>query len=307
MKSIHIVANTLPEAFEKAIVDCWKYGDSFITEYDKPGDPQSKDCSMMIEIKDPMAEPRVHRNLCLGMNDQEKYRSEVIYGVHNYYMDDLSNPNRWSYTYNGRLFEYKVPCDCGHNPKICPSIIPCQKCGNQGFLVVNQIERCIEGLKKCGHSRRMQAITWMPTQDFDHSDPPCLQSLTFRIQDYDGTPKLNMNVRFRSNDLFKAWFSNALAITDLQKEIADRLGVGVGGCLWFADSMHIYGSYFQEIEGFLNNIAQREFSQRVWNTQDCIEFFVDGCDELLAEPNMPSDKKQKVQDRKAYLQGMLKG
>ncbi|MCK7472406.1 MAG: hypothetical protein MZV49_00060 [Rhodopseudomonas palustris] len=31
------------------------------TEYDKPGDPPSRDCTMLWTVEDPFAEPRIHR------------------------------------------------------------------------------------------------------------------------------------------------------------------------------------------------------------------------------------------------------
>ena len=43
MKSIHIVEPSLPLAWEKAVIACWQQGERFPTEYDKPGDPNSRD------------------------------------------------------------------------------------------------------------------------------------------------------------------------------------------------------------------------------------------------------------------------
>ena len=54
-------ADTLPEAWEKAVLAVWNSGLSIKTEYDKKEDPASKDCTMIIVVNQPMAEPRIHR------------------------------------------------------------------------------------------------------------------------------------------------------------------------------------------------------------------------------------------------------
>ena len=156
MKSIHIVEKTLPMAWEKAVLACWEHGESFPTEYDKPNDPNSRDVAAMIHVKEPFSQPRIHRAFPGGLDDLEKYRSEVLYGVHDYFMDDVSNPNRWKYTYYQRLFEYDVPRNV---PDGFSGQIPMNN------LVINQIDKCVEMLKKCGHTRRAQAITWKPWKD----------------------------------------------------------------------------------------------------------------------------------------------
>lgn len=279
MKSIHIVEDTLPVAWEKAVLACWEQGDNFPTEYDKDGDPNSRDVTALIHVKNPMAEPRIHKALPGGLHDLEKYRSEMLYGVHDYFMDDKSNPERWKYTYYQRLFGYET----------------------QAGDLINQINKCVEMLKKCGYTRRAQAITWQPWKDLGISDPPCLQSLLFRIEE----EKLNMNVRFRSNDLYKAAFFNAHVLVELQKDVANQVGVEIGELMWVSESMHIYGSYFDEVKSFINRINKTNQKDRVWDTEVAIPFFIDGCIDLLSEGKMPENKKQLVRERKNYLESLL--
>jgi thymidylate synthase len=157
-------------------------------------------------------------------------------------------------------------------------------------------------LKQFGHTRRAQAITWCPWIDMDIADPPCLQSLSFRVQNYSGAFKLNMIVRFRSNDLYKAYPSNAIALVGIQEIVAKAIGLPVGSYTHISDSMHLYGSYFKEIEGCLNTIKHRRFEDRVWTTKECVPFFIEGCNQLLNETNMPNDKKNLVVARRTYLE-----
>lgn len=275
MKCILIEAKSLPEAWEKVMTETWENGSSFPTEYDKSADLPSKDCYATVRITSPMSEPRIHKALPLGINDLEKYRSEMIFGCHDYYMDDEENPNRWKYTYYSRLREYKSP---------------------EG-VSIDQIGECVKMLKKCGYTRRARAITWRPSDDLYSEEPPCLQSISLRIEN----GKLNMYIFFRSNDLYKAFYSNAFVFTELQALLAQELGIPVGDYIHTSESMHLYGSYFKEITGFFNYIKNTDFQSRAWNILDCTDFLIDGCNELLSEEKMPQNKKQLIIQRKEYL------
>ena len=273
MKSIHIVDRSLALAWEKAVIACWEQGQTFRTEYDRPADPPSKDVTAMIHVTAPFDEPRIHRAFPGGLDDLEKYRSEVLYGVHDHWVDPAVG--KWEYTYHQRLFEYDVP----------------------GVGAFDQVAAAVAKLKAAGHTRRAQAVTWQVWNDMSIDDPACLQRLWLRIAD----GRLHMNAHIRSNDAFKAAFMNMYAFTELQGMVADRLGVGMGEYIHIADSFHIYGSYFDQFEGFLNTVNHRDVAERVYTTDFATEFFLEGCDALLAEPDMPPGKKALIAKRRAEL------
>ena len=273
MKSIHIVEEFLPLAWEKAVIACWETGESFPTEYDRPGDPNSRDVTALIHVTRPFDEPRIHRAFPGGLDDLEKYRAEVLYGVHDHWIDPAAG--KWEYTYHERLFAYDVP----------------------GKGVFDQIGGVIEKLKAVPYSRRAQAVTWQVWNDMNIDDPACLQRLWFRISG----GKLHMNIHIRSNDAFKAAFMNMYAFTELQREMAAQIGVEPGEYMHLADSFHIYGSYFEQFEGFLKTVSARSEEDRVFTSDFAAPMFVDGCDVLLAEADMPADKKVLVEARKAEL------
>jgi thymidylate synthase len=276
MKSIHVTEASLPMAWEQAVIACWEQGDPFPTEYDKPDDPQSRDVSALVHVTAPMSEPRIHRAFPGGLDDLEKYRSEVLFGVHDHWIDP--SVGKWEYTYHQRLFAYDVPT----------------------LGLFDQIQGAIDRLKHAPHTRRAQAVTYQVWNDMTIDDPTCLQRLWFRISD----EKLHMNCHMRSNDAFKAAFMNMHAFTELQAVMAVELGVGVGDYMHMIDSFHIYGSYFDEFEGFLKTVSSREPEDRVFETDFARSFFVDGCDALLAEEDMPADKRALVEARKAELVAM---
>src|SRR5664279_5214953 len=107
MKSIYIREKSLPAAWEKAVLETWHSGARFRTEYDKPGDPESRDTVAMIHVTEPFSEPRVHKAFPGGLDDLEVYRAEVLYGVHDHWINPAEG--KWEYTYHERLFEYRVP------------------------------------------------------------------------------------------------------------------------------------------------------------------------------------------------------
>jgi thymidylate synthase len=186
----------LPETWERAVVATWKDGLDIKTEYDKPGDPPSKDCTMIMVVDEPMGEPRIHRAFPGGLEDLEVYRQEVVSGIHDHWIDPKSG--KWTYTYHQRLFGYSIE-------------------GKK----IDQIDCIINKLRKTPYSRRAQAITWNPGVDPATDDPPCLQRIWFRLVELGrGRLALNMNTHWRSRDAFKASFMNMFALTDLQRMIA---------------------------------------------------------------------------------------
>jgi thymidylate synthase len=292
MKSIHVEARTLPEAWETAVRRCWDEGARFRTQYDKPGDPPSRDVACLIHVKEPFAEPRIHKAFPGGLEDLEVYRAEVLYGVHDHWAGkvdgqlvfdfETQQSKRWNYTYHQRVSAYKVPG------------LP---------EPINQVAVVVEMLKDTPYTRRAQAVTWQAWYDPEVEDPPCLQRLWFRVEAGHGKikRKLNMVAHMRSNDAYKAAFMNMYAFTELQKEVAKELGVEVGEYCHVADSFHIYGSYFAEFEGFLGMVARRP--DRFFTTEFARPMFEDGARRLLAEEGLPEEKHRIMERRLAELAG----
>jgi len=258
---VHIAARTLPEAWENAVVTTWNEGAQIATQYDKPGDPPSRDAIAVILVEEPMSEPRIHRCFPGGIVELEAYRQEMVDGIHDHWVDPVAG--KWEYTYHERLAAYSVPG------------LP---------EPINQIETLIQELIKAPHTRRAQAITWKPWEDTGIADPACLQRLWFRVYG----DQLVMNAHMRSNDAFKAAFMNMYAFTDLQRAVAERLSkelgreIKVGQYTHIADSFHIYGSYFDEFEAFLKTLETRTFDQRVFSTEDVADIIQEARQQIAA-------------------------
>jgi thymidylate synthase len=245
----------IARAWENSLIHLYESGCDMKTQYDKADDPPSKDATMVLTIEDPLSEPMIHRDFPGGFDQLQEYVMEVCEGIKDHCVRDPSDPSdtRWEYTYHQRLFCYQAP---GQEPW-------------------DQIENVCRQLAETPHTRRAQAITWKVWEDNDCYDPACLQSIWCRVTSEAGRSILNMNVRFRSNDAYKAAFMNIFALVRLQQQIAERITelsgtpVSVGRYCHMADSYHIYGFNLEEFEGrFLGALERRTFQQRTMRYED---------------------------------------
>ncbi len=270
---LKVEEDTLPAAWEKAVLSAWEKGEDIKTEYDRAKDPASKDCTMIIVVRCPMKEPRIHRAFPGGLEDLEVYRQEVVLGIHDHWINPQEG--KWTYTYHKRLFDYEA-----------------------GQIRVNQMGLIVDKLSRVPYSRRAQAITWNVRLDSETDDPPCLQRLWFRISALPRRKKvLNMNSHWRSRDAFKASFMNMYALTDLQKTIAEEISkrqgekIGVGRYVDISDSFHIYGSYHEDFEKFLRTINSRSFAEKTWHTKFAEPFFEEARQKIVLEKEKEGARK----------------
>ncbi len=228
---IFIDAESLPEAWEKSLIQLAERGVVIDTEYGE----RSVDAPAVILVKTPFSEPRVHlKGIVAGsLKGLIDYVDEVVRGVHDHLVEKLE------YTYHERLFSYRLP----------------------GGEIVNQITRVIEKLKRAPYTRRAQAITWQPWRDLISDHPPCLQRLWFRVVD----GRLVLHAHMRSNDALKAAFMNMYAFTELQKYVAEHVGVEIGYYMHIADSYHVYERDWKWFYKFVEQIKTGE-SRKKWIT-----------------------------------------
>lgn len=231
----------IAEAWENSLLKLWDKGVRIKTQHDRAGDPQSRDSTMIIVVKNSLAEPRIHLCFPAGLENLEIYRQEVVEGVH----DAWINPSegKWTYTYHERLFNYDF-----------------------AGIKINQIEKIVDELSNAIFTRRAQAITWSPFDDPGSVDPPCLQRVWCRVFEDDyGRINLSMNTHWRSRDAYKAAFMNMFAVTDLQRIIAQQIskktGIKIlpGQYTDISDSYHVYGKDFEDFENrFLRPIVEKK-------------------------------------------------
>jgi thymidylate synthase len=265
---LHVCETGLAAAYEQALVTLHEHGCRFRTQYDKPGDPLSLDCTMNLTVLDPLAEPMIHKAFPGGIEDLREYVMEVA-GAKDHWVKNMNDPKdtRWEYTYHGRLAGY------GSWQELRDG-----RPARAGGFTIDQVEAVIAKLVQQPFTRQAQMITWMPNIDLDCYDPPCLQSLWYRIleDEADGTWWLNCNVRFRSNDAWGASFMNLFGFVMFNRdviaaEIARRAGrtVRLGRLNWHADSYHIYGKNLAEAKTRLfDRLATTKLADRTYRFDD---------------------------------------
>ncbi len=264
---LHVTERSLAEAYEKALMLLYREGTRFQTQYDKPGDPPSLDCTMNITVLEPESDPMIHQAFPGGIEDLKEYVLELK-GFKDHWVKNMNDASdtRWEYTYHGRLKRY------GSWKELVGSGATKER-RDVGFQV-DQIENVIRKLADQPFTRQAQMITWMPNHDIGVYDPPCLQSLWYRIlEDEEGVQWLNCNIRFRSNDAWGASFMNMFGFIVFNREvIAEELvrrtgkKVELGRLNWQADSYHIYGRDIQQAKEMLfDRIGSMSLEERTFN------------------------------------------
>ncbi len=245
--TLHVVADSLPQAHFRAMKAVWEHGLEIRTEYDRKDlqgkyiDPPSRDARVLIEIKNPFAQPRFAP---ISFCEVGTYIAEIM-GIKDHMvvpMEQLKEAvtgelaaKEWPYTYHQRLFQH---------PDLDGSTI-------------DQIAIAMERLIQTPYTRRAVATTSVPNLDpYLKEDIPCLREVQLRCpEDEHGNLVLNMNTMWRSRDLYKAWPDNVIGLTYLQSVIAKRIEelsgrpVRVGSYADYAASLHIYGQDFGAVGG----------------------------------------------------------
>jgi thymidylate synthase len=98
-----------------------------------------------------------------------------------------------------------------------------------------------------------------------------------------------MHAHWRSRDAFKAAFMNIFALTDLQRAVGERIAaatgrdIRVGAYVDFTDSYHIYGSYYGDLQRFLETVEKRSWEERTWPSAFAEPMFEDARERLREE------------------------
>ncbi len=267
---LNVTGESLAETYEAALVRLYNEGTRFKTQYDKPGDPMSLDCTLNATVLSPESDPMIHQAFPGGIDELKEYVLELK-GYKDHWVKNMNDPQdtRWEYTYHGRLQRY------GSWKEI--EVVDGIKARKDVGFQVDQVEHVIQKLVDQPYTRQAQMITWMPNHDLQVYDPPCLQSLWYRImEDEAGIQWLNCNIRFRSNDAWGASFMNMFGFIRFNRElIADEISrrsgkeVHLGRMNWQADSYHIYGRDIPQAKAMLfDRLESMTLEERTFNFQD---------------------------------------
>ena len=124
----------------------------------------------------------------------------------------------WGYSYGQRLYDFKG---------------------------VNQIKYVISRLKS-NHESKSATISFMfPPEDIKHI--PCIIAIDFKIRD----KKLIVTSFFRSQDIGKKFYADAIAINSIAEKISRSLSIRHQEFLFFIKSAHIYLNDIQILKPIL--------------------------------------------------------
>lgn len=245
-----IEASNLGEAWELAVRAMMKRG---FNRFVKAPEYQTwtKDSPMFIMVKNPLGMPMLSPKAPMTKEMAEEYANNLINGM------PKEKENSFDYTYYSRLRCYP---DCIIRASI-PSVGSkeddekhVQKV-SQGRCVIeriDQIEKAIEIFRKDPTRRSVVMHTWIPKRDLEKfslerkdTSSPCVVLMHPQLVE----ESLHLNVVMKTNDLFNAWPGNAYAFVQLQKMMAERLGVGVGHYTHFSVAMQIYQDMYETAKG----------------------------------------------------------
>jgi len=278
--TLHVVADTIPQAHYRAMKAVWQHGLAIRTEYDRKDakgayiDPPSRDARVLIEVQNPFGEPRFPP---LSFCEIGTYIAEIM-GIKDHMvvpMEQLKealsgelSAKEWPYTYHQRLFAH-------------PDV---------NGDTVDQMAMAIERIAKTPYSRRAVATTSVPNIDpYLKEDVPCLREVQLRCpEDAGGNLVLNMNTMWRSRDLYKAWPDNVIGITFLQQAVAKQIAaksgrnVRVGSYADYSSAMHIYGQDFGAVGGdaerglqsFFDTFDEESYLARSLSSEQAAEMLV---------------------------------
>lgn len=262
---LHVEGTSLAEAYERALIALYHGGARVPTQYDRPGDPPSIDATMNITVQEPWSDPMIHRAFPGGIEDLREYVLE-LQGLKDHWTKSMNDPEdtRWEYTYHWRLRDYGSWKEKhGDGQRVV------------GPFRIDQVEAVVAKLVADPYTRRAQMITWMPNLDLSCYDPPCLQSLCYRLTEEEGIRWLSCNVRFRSNDAWGASFMNMFGFIHFNRElVADEIQkrtgarVELGRLNWHADSYHVYGKDLEEFTRRFIDRTGTPFEKRVYRFND---------------------------------------
>jgi thymidylate synthase len=253
-----ITANTLGQAWEKACREMLESGEKRFVQAPEY-QIETLDLPMIIVVDKPLEEPRLSKLAEDSREVVEEYTKTYLFGY-----QDLKKEKEFEYTYHSRLRCYPdckvrawlpaVSLDDKDLQKQVKEIIPDGKCQVQR---IDQVDYAIKIFKRDPTRRTVLLSTWIPYRDLmkfgprrEDTSSPCLVLIHPQLVD----KRLHFFVVMKTNDLYNAWPGNAYAFTNLQKYMADQIGVGVGSYTHFSISMHIYKDKWEE--------ARRKFGQK---------------------------------------------
>ena len=126
---------------------------------------------------------------------------------------------------------------------------------------MDQIDSLVSEVERSGLSRRALATLWDPATDIGSTEPPCLTTVQVALRE----GRLFTMAYIRSNDMFRAYPLNAVALASLQETVRSRLPSGTdrGPLSIMSFSAHIYSDCWDACRKAADehDVARQRFEQ----------------------------------------------
>ncbi len=258
---LNVSGESLPEAWENAYFKIHDEGLDYIRFDKKDHGRLNLDSFMVMEVKNPDADPFSH--LAGGTNANEAplldYYMEIMGAKPGkWWIRDFTDSTdmRWEYTYEACAKEYGA---------YLPGQVNDPKRG------INQLDIAVQKLINDPSTRKAQAITWDPRRDTTAEHTPCLQRIQFLLM-YDCCGKpcgIDMHYNFRSRNVANASFGNMQGLYLLGCDVRDRVEEA-HGCnlamriLDVTDSFHVNANELPKYREQVANTRKRMAKGESW-------------------------------------------
>ena len=251
LKTVHIEATSLSDAWFQTLYKCVEEGREFIIdrgsfmgqkrlEFDyvtihikNPGTiPLLPQVSPAYGFPNPVEDDYLDDYLPYLMTGEEKEGEAYTYGQR-ICRALLSNNSRKAHTRDELLIQEP---EIWQDKKIIDE--------DDYGLYVNQMELMIWTYKNKGYRNNQMIMQVGQPTDMSLIDPPCLRHIDTRIQD----GKLHFFPYFRSWDLYGGFPANLAAIEMMKQYCAEAIGVENGDIIASSKGLHIYDYVFEIAE-----------------------------------------------------------
>jgi len=205
--------------------------------------------------------------LALGLNDLDALPGTYVKNLYNF----SDNGHTWRGGYGTRFRNWAGLCDDYYISDRKEAHVY-----TNTVAIVDQFKFVIDTLKRDINSRQAGITVHDPARDdFDYplklketKDQPCTRLIHFQMMG----GKLDCTVFIRSNDLLWGYSAvNVFNFTLIQEYIANTLGVPVGKYYHFANNLHFYENFKENIQSFAAEDPSQYESIGEFYYQDKIE------------------------------------
>lgn len=238
--TIYVYGETIPEAWERSIVQLEHLGALYPGRYYTPAMETGRHATMVMRIERFCAEPRVHKGFTMEPADFLAYRDEIMRG----------SDRKWDYTYYDRI----------HNN--------------------SQLYYAIACMERKPDTHKAVITLGRPEKDAIYNGEgthiPCLREIHFELEQDGDAYRLNTYMFWRARDAMHAALANLFGLSFLAESVVAALNmrqhinrqVKCGGCIDTSSDYHVNGKDWNYARTVIGKARQCNINERSWTTKE---------------------------------------